>query len=170
MPMPDEPWRRRLRPASFRGATFKVDVSGFIFGRRTVTHEFVNRDVPAGEDLGRRARRYAVAAHIVGGNYDRERDALIRALETEGPGRLVHPYLGELQVRVEQPANVTERADRGRMCEIEVVFVESGEAASTAPAQNAGAALDRAAGTAEQATATGVDSRLAEQAGGTIAV
>lgn len=165
MPMPDEPWRSRLQPASFRGVGFKVDLSSFVGGRRTVTHEYPKRDLPSAEDMGRRARRYSLAAYIVGGDYDRQRDQLIQALEAEGPGTLVHPYLGQYQANVEQPFNIVERRDRGRMCEIEVTFVESGEAASMAPGQDNAARVGPAAATADSVALFAVNADLATQGG-----
>lgn len=45
------PWKRRLRPARFRGKTFNVDESSRTGGRRGLTHEFPDRDIPFREDL-----------------------------------------------------------------------------------------------------------------------
>ena len=56
------------------------------------------RDTPYVEDLGRRARVMRVDAIILGDDYRVRRDALIEAIEQSGPGKLVHPFYGELTV------------------------------------------------------------------------
>lgn len=94
-------WRDDLRPASFRGVHFFVESAELVGGRRTVTHEYPLRNKPHVEDLGRRARRYPVDGYILsdrGESYFGARNALIDALEDDGPGALVHPYFGDRQV------------------------------------------------------------------------
>jgi prophage DNA circulation protein len=124
-------WRARLLPASFRGAGFHVETNARASGRRIAMHEFPKRDDPYAEDMGRRARRHPVTAYIVqsvlnGFDYVPERDALIDALEAEGPGLLILPTLGEYSV-VCAGYNVAERRERGGYCEFEIDFLESGD-------------------------------------------
>ena len=90
-------WRDRLRDASFRGVPFSVEDDDASFGRRVQTHEYPNRDKPFTEDLGRAARRLTVNAYVIGDDYADKRDRLIAAVETAGPGTLVHPQYGEMQ-------------------------------------------------------------------------
>jgi prophage DNA circulation protein len=85
-------WRLRAGPGSFRGVAFRAEVVEFGGGRKTVTHEYPLRDDPFVEDLGRRGRSITVEAYVVGDDYIDQRDALLEALEREGPGRLVLPY------------------------------------------------------------------------------
>lgn len=94
-------------------------------GRRAVLHEFPERDDPYTEDLGRRGRTYAVDAHIIGSDYFRQRDALIRALERKGSGILIHPYLGRKDVQVTN-FSMTESIDEGRICKFSITFLERG--------------------------------------------
>ena len=170
MPMPTEAWRSRMMPASFRGVGFKVDMTGYVGGRRTVVHEFPKRDDPSTEDMGRRARRFPITGYIVGADFDLQMAALIAALETNGPGTLVHPFHGQFQVMVEPPFVVNERRDRGRMATIEVTFVEAGVSATTTPSTNTQAQASSAADTSEAATSTSVDQQLQQQATGTTTV
>lgn len=119
-------WRYRLmRPASFRGIPFKVEDAARAGGRRQAVFEFPKRDDPYAEDMGRRARRFSVRGYLLGGDYDRQRDALIAAMEQEGAGLLIHYFLGEFQVAPDV-YDVTESRQRGGYAEINMQFVESG--------------------------------------------
>ena len=94
-------WRDRLAPASFRGVPFYVESSDYTTGRRTVEHEYPFKDdAPFTEDMGRSSRSISVDGYVLGEDYFTERDALLDALETSGPGELIHPYLGTINVAV----------------------------------------------------------------------
>ncbi|MBG3875494.1 phage tail protein, partial [Desulfovibrio oxamicus] len=134
----DAAWRRSLRAASFRGVGFKVDASDRETGRRAVTHEFPGRDVPYTEDLGRKARSYAVEAYVLGPDYMPARDALLKACEDEGPGRLVTPWAGEVLV-VCTGCRLRESKTDGGMATFSLTFSEAGEAASPSGSAKPGA-------------------------------
>lgn len=118
-------WRKTLRAASFRGVRFLVDGHEFESGRRGETHEYPQRDEPYAEDLGRRARRYELEAFLLGPNYTPARDDLIKALETAGPGTLVHPYLGTERVVV-RAFRLTETTGDGGKASFRITFEEAG--------------------------------------------
>ncbi|HAW0191952.1 TPA: DNA circularization protein, partial [Escherichia coli] len=90
-------WRDNLYDASFRGVPFSVESDEGSFGRRVQVHEYPNRDKPYTEDLGRATRRLTINAYLVGDDYAEQRDRLITAIETAGPGTLIHPQFGEMQ-------------------------------------------------------------------------
>lgn len=142
MATPD--WKLRLQPASFRGVEFKVDVDSRAGGRRAVMFEFPKRDTPYAEDMGRRAKRFTVTGYVIGSDYVFQRDALIAALEAEGPGLLVHPLLGEDMVQVD-PYIVRETRQAGGMAEFEMTFLEAGEAAISISDDTRAAVADAAA-------------------------
>ena len=120
-------WRDNLVPASFRGAGFVVsDHEAPIAGRRVAVHEYPGRDEPYIEDLGRRTKRWEIEAFVVGDEYAEARDALIEACDMPGPGELVHPYLGSLQVAC-TACSLVERTREGRMARFTLSFVEAGE-------------------------------------------
>lgn len=122
-------WRDQLQAASFRGVAFHVVRTTDSFGRRTVLHEYPFRDKPYVEDMGRAARRVRVQAIVIGDDYMAERDRLIEAIEQEGPGKLVHPYLGELTVSItEDGLSIDQSSSEGGCCQISFSCVESGEA------------------------------------------
>lgn len=84
----------QVRRASFRGQPFGVidtELSGL--GRRVQRHEYPFRE-SYGEDLGPQAREFALEGFTPWA----ERDALLAALQQPGPGTLIHPVYGELQV------------------------------------------------------------------------
>jgi prophage DNA circulation protein len=129
-------WRDELRKvafaegegvgASFRGVPFRTTDADTRVGRRNVLHEYPQRDVPFAEDLGRRARQFQVQGYVLGDDYLRQRDALIGALETAGPGELVHPRYGALQVVVLDQVNIRESHGEGGMARFAITFVEAG--------------------------------------------
>jgi len=141
-------WRDQIRPASFRGITFGVTADDAESGRRTVVHEFPQRDDVYVEDLGVATGRFTLQAFVQGGDYMQRRDALERALNEPGPGTLVHPWYGEFQVSQCAPYKVRHSAQDGGMAVFTLSFVR--DAAPGAPS----AAI--AAPVAARAEATGV--------------
>lgn len=119
-------WKEKLRPASFRDVPFQVESDDLSAGRRVQIFEYPQRDKPFAEDLGRAAREINITGYVVGADYMAGRDALLAALEAPGPGTLVHPWYGSLQV-VAKPARVTHSRDEGGMCRFSLVFIEAGE-------------------------------------------
>lgn len=121
-------WRDQLRPASFRGVAFLVDADKSPAGRRTVLHEYPQRDTPYVEDMGRRTRQFSLTAFVIGPDCLDKRDALLKALETAGPGELVHPWYGTLKV-VAGDSDVSHAHAEGGVVRFELSFTEAGELA-----------------------------------------
>lgn len=132
-------WREDMQVASFRGVEFHVENESGKFGRRGQTHEYPQRDKPFREDLGRATRSFNLSAFLVGADYMQRRDALLDAVETEGPGTLVHPWYGRMEVNVTDEVTITHSRQNGGMCEIALVFVEAGELTFPAAADSLGA-------------------------------
>jgi len=118
----------QLQPASFRGVPFKVNAAGIEAGRRVQVHEYPQRDKPWAEDLGRATRALTVEAFVIGADYIAQANALIAAAEEEGPGTLVHPWLGSMQVSLKDLLRVNFDAALG-MAVVAFSFVEPGELA-----------------------------------------
>ena len=166
MPLPYQPWRAALQPASFRGAGFKVEVDTMPVGRRNAFHEFTKRDVPFAEDMGRRGRRYTFTAYVIGPNYLDDKNALITACEAGGSGTLVHPTLGTVTVNCETCVP-SESRERGGFCAIEMVFLEAGSLDyGAAPATQSQAST--AAGTLNTQAGASLDRSLASSNAETI--
>ena len=117
-----------LRQASFRGAKFEVDDVDASGGRRLVKHEYPLRDVPYTEDMGRKAREYSVKAFVVQGrnySYFDARKELLKALESYGPGTLIHPWHGEIKVCVDR-YSLRESMESGGLLQVDITFCEAG--------------------------------------------
>lgn len=112
--------------ASFRGVPFHTVDAEVAVGRRSVVHEFPQRDEPFVEDLGRKARSFSVEGYVIGADYLAERDALWEALEAEGPGELIHPRYGVLWVSVQDTARIKESPREGGIARFTITFVEAG--------------------------------------------
>lgn len=115
----------QLQPASFRGVPFEVIASGISVGRRTVVHEYPQRDQPFVEDLGRATRQIRLTAFVVGEDYIARAQALMRELEAPGSGTLVHPWLGEMEVTITAVSEVDFDLGLG-VASINISAVEAG--------------------------------------------
>lgn len=123
-------FRSELQPASFRDVPFNVGTADTAVGRRTVLHEFPLADTPQSEDLGRKASEFTVEGFIIGDDYLVGMRRLIGALTFPGPGTLVHPSMGIMQVVLAQPGRLRESfIERRGMVSFSLVFVEVSEAA-----------------------------------------
>ncbi len=119
-------WRERLRPASFKGATFFVEDHEAEIARRLVVNEYPFRDEPYTEDLGKSANRYNITGYVIGADYMDARDALMDAVEEGGSGTLVHPFLGSKIVNCES-IRVRESKNEGGHAIFTLIFVQSGK-------------------------------------------
>jgi prophage DNA circulation protein len=148
---------RSVVAGSFRGVPFHTVDAEIRVGRRNQVNEYPQRDLPYVDDLGRKARRYAVELYVIGGNYLAERDALIKALEAKGSGELNHPRYGALKVSVEGDASVKESPDRGGIARVTVTFVEDTSNTFPKAVENTVAQVETTANAADEATADAFD-------------
>lgn len=153
-------WKMQLRAASFRGVSFGVTADESEGGRRTVTHEFPQREAPYVEDLGGAPRRFTVQAFVLGSDYMSRRDALESALQQPGPGTLVHPWYGEVQVSQTAPYKVRHSAQDGGMAVFQLFFCRDTEPNSPATSVNQGLRARLEAGTAGLLACDSFDSVL----------
>lgn len=146
-------WFLQLQQASFRGIPFGVLSADGHFGRRQAVHEYPFRDKPFIEDLGRSTRRISLRGFLVtdsqiygGGDVIAQREQMIGAAEAFGPGTLVHPTLGQLNVSLLDLV-VSEKWDEGQYFELAFSFFEAGERLFPSQAGGTAAAtLDGAGG------------------------
>lgn len=118
-------WIDRYRQAEFRNIKFYIPNVEGQGGRRNVVHELPERDTPFVQDLGRKGRRFSIEAYVIGENYDIQRDSLITVLERKGSGKLIHPYLGSMDVSVID-FSWRENFNELDICRFTIAFVESG--------------------------------------------
>jgi prophage DNA circulation protein len=110
-------WKDNLRPASFRGVPFRVDISQYTGGRRVALHEFPDRDDAFPEDLGGVGQSFRVDGHLLGDDYFEQKALLRAALEKQGSGELIHPYFGTLLVQI-GPVSFDEDVREGRFVKV----------------------------------------------------
>ncbi len=145
-------WKDSLRPASFRNVSFYVERAETSGGRRSVTHEFPNKEIPFTEDVGRKAKDILLEAFCIGPDYMDFRDGLMTVLDKPGPGVLIHPYYGEMTLSV-KTWRLTESRDDGGMAKFSITFAETGELIYPAVDDNALAKLLKAADDLEKSAA-----------------
>lgn len=148
-------WKDRLQSAKFRNASFYIEASDGDLGRRIALHEYPGRDLPYAEDMGRKSREINLKAYVLGADYMDARDALIAALETAGPGTLMHPYRGEMTVAVLSARGPGESTREGGMAWFDIVFIQTDENRYPKVIADTGATVKSKAETAAEAAQTG---------------
>ena len=144
-------WRDQLQRASFRGVPFYVSTADTEEGRRGVLHEYPLRDEPFVEDMGRKAGEFSLEAIILGEDYFKARDALRDALKQNGPGELVHPTLGRMQVALTAPFRFVEALVENRgVVRFSLRFTETAENTQPAADINTAAVVDAQADVAAE--------------------
>ncbi|SDH81439.1 Mu-like prophage DNA circulation protein [Pseudomonas flavescens] len=116
-------WEETLLDASYRGVTLQVKNENLQAQRALSSHGVPYRDGDDVEDLGRAARRFAMNVVMFGINYEIELQNLLEALDTAGPGALIHPIYGRLDV-VAQDWTVQHDAERPDYAEVSLNFLE----------------------------------------------
>jgi prophage DNA circulation protein len=145
-------WAGEKGKASFRGAAFFIDESETQIGRRIQLNTpggqgnensvdaamGVGKPKPAkqskefvwADDLGPDADEFKITGYVVQNlynNYDyfKERDKLITALKTSGPGELVHPLYGKHTVSLKERAKISESLSKETgIARFEMVFMQ----------------------------------------------
>lgn len=133
-----------LQEASFRGVVFEVPDASTQFGRRVETHEYPGRDAPVHEDLGLAVRRFSVSAVVRGADWHGDALKLEAALSEGGPGKLIHPYYGELEVVV-LTANRTDSLSSVGEVTFRIDFEKYGPPALPEPVRNTASEVTRGA-------------------------
>jgi len=85
----------RLYPASFKGAEYNYVSDSRSQGRRIVVHNYPGQSDDT-EDLGFRNLEFTQNAVIKGFFYEDAKQKLEKALNSEGAGILIHPFLGSV--------------------------------------------------------------------------
>ncbi|HAT5012310.1 TPA: multidrug DMT transporter [Serratia marcescens] len=115
-----------LRDASFRGVPFYfVDVEGNS-GRRAIPHAYPKKEVGWTEDHGAVLTQQQINGILLGSDYQAQFNRLLAALNTPGPGELVHPWFGVQRV---QAGKVTHKlsTEEGGIAYISFEVFEAGE-------------------------------------------
>lgn len=120
-------WRDELLTASLDGVPFFYEDVTTEIGRRGEIHEFVNRDDPFAEDLGRAARSWTITAYVLGDDYMLGRDLLMEIIEAGGEHVFRHPYQGDKIVKIIGKVPVKESTKEGGYASFGLTMHESGQ-------------------------------------------
>jgi prophage DNA circulation protein len=120
--------QKRFIQPSFRGVKFYCETANLTFGRRTANHEFPQYDKPYSEDMGKLQDAIKLEAWVSGDDWEKQRDALLEACKEFGPGKLVHPDLGEMLVQVGSCEYTESKQTAARKATFSLVFYETTEA------------------------------------------
>lgn len=109
---------QRAFTGSLSGALFLVPDNSVEGGRRTAVHELPQADLPIVDDLGAKAKVFALTVWVDAtldkhGDYITARNALLDVLDKPGPMTLVHPWMGRLSVSQAQPYRLSESWGNG---------------------------------------------------------
>jgi len=114
-----------LQTASFRGVPFKVQAARVKKGRRWAIHEYPYVDGGWPEDMGRMLRTYSFSGYLIGDLAPVMQNLLDMAIEAKGPGLLMHPTIGALQVGLLSSSTAV-HWDKMRVIQVEFEFIEVG--------------------------------------------
>lgn len=116
-------WTETLLDASFRGVPIQVVEESLQAQRALAEHGTPFKDGDSVRDLGRGARRFQMQVVVFGVNYELELQNILRALDTPGPGELIHPIYGSLSV-VTQTWEVKHNAEGPDSALVSLLFLE----------------------------------------------
>jgi len=124
-----------LREASFRGVTFYLVDNEGTSGRRAIPRAYPKKEVGWTEDNGAVLTQQQINGLLLGSSYQSQLEALLRALNTPGPGELVHPWFGIQKVQV---GKVTHRlsTQEGGIAYVSFEVSEAGERLFPAATEN----------------------------------
>jgi prophage DNA circulation protein len=122
----DSSWLESYREASYKKVKFFVESSRRVGGKSIVNHEFPERNKSYAEDMGKFGVGFPVTAYVLGDDYMDQRDDLIKALESNGSGILVHPYYGRMNA-VAGTNEVIEESKKGRRAVISIQFFDAND-------------------------------------------
>lgn len=143
-----------LRDASFRGVPFYfVDVEG-TGGRRAIPHAYPKKEVGWTEDHGAVLTQEQINAKLLGRDYQTQLNRLLAALNTPGPGELVHPWFGVQKVQI---GKVTHKlsTEEGGIAYVSFEVFEAGEQLFPSQQEDTQATTLSAADTVKEALANG---------------
>lgn len=119
-------WRETITAvASFNGVPFFIDSAESSSGRDIAEHGFpFSEDPHFQEDMGRSSRAFNVEGYVLGADYLDKRRALFEELQKPGPGELIHPFNGSLQVVVAR-VRVRDSLTDGGFAQFSIEFRET---------------------------------------------
>jgi prophage DNA circulation protein len=111
-----------LFDAEYRGIPFHMPDPREETGRRVIRFFYPGRDDSGHEDMGALDGRISVSGFIVGEDYVRRADRLRAAFRAPGPGLLTHPWLGDMDVILAEPAEISFSDREIRLARFTAIF------------------------------------------------
>lgn len=111
-----------LLPCMYRGLSLFVADTSAEPGRRVLEYLFPGVDAAAYDDFGVLPSVVTIEGLVVADDYLLRAAAFQSAFERPGPGLLIHPWLGPMQVILEEPAQITFSAREMRVVRISATF------------------------------------------------
>lgn len=110
--------------ASYNGVAFTAKEVISEHGRRSAIGEFPFSNSTGAVDMGRKARRYTFTARLDEDDHEARSIALIAVCELPGPGILIHPTRGVLNVTCDRLRVKNDIIEKQGVTEIDLEFVE----------------------------------------------
>lgn len=111
-----------LLPCMYRGLELHVADTSTEAGRRVLEYLFPGVDAAAYDDFGVLPSVITIEALIVSDDYKARAVAFQAAFERPGPGLFIHPWLGPMQVIMEEPAQISFSVRELRVVRISATF------------------------------------------------
>lgn len=118
-------WADNLQDAAFKGVKFDVQRERMSAERDTASHSYPYMDGEDIEDLGRTKRVINLTAIIWGDDYETKLQALLKVLDSSGPGELIHPVYGSVPNTQLKSYEIGHDAENPDACSIELRFEEA---------------------------------------------
>ncbi|WP_142465035.1 DNA circularization protein, partial [Klebsiella spallanzanii] len=119
-------WETDLQDASFRGVAFDIINTRDSMQRDIAQHEYPYRDGANIDDLGAKPRSLQCQAVFFGDDYESRLQTFIAALDTRGPGELIHPVFGSMPDMLCYVYQVNHDAENPDYCTVDLQFLQSG--------------------------------------------
>lgn len=117
-------WHERRHRCEFRGIGFYLESNTDAGGKRLSVHEYPYSSKPFIEDMGNTPAKFKLNGFVIGADFDYQQDKLQAALDATGPGTLVHPHHGRVDVFVEE-YNISYSTKDGGMAQFEISFIKA---------------------------------------------
>ena len=143
-----------LHDASFRNVSFYLVDNDGTSGRRAIPRAYPKKEVGWTEDNGAVLTQQQINGKLIGKDYQKQLEALLTALNTAGPGELVHPWFGIQKVQVGKVSHKLS-TEEGGVAYISFEVFEAGERLFPAPKEDTSQTALSAADSVTEALANG---------------
>lgn len=117
-------WAEELQDASFRGVQFECTSTNEAVSKSLAIKQAPYSNDAEIEDMGNNPANISINAVYSGEDYKTWHDALVAALLETGPGELIHPIHGIMQVNVVD-YSVDHNAENVDSCTISIKFIQA---------------------------------------------